>query len=664
MAHGSAGKTSLSESMLFASKATNRLGRIEDGNTVLDYDQDEIKRRMSISAAVAPIEWNETKINLIDTPGYADFVGEVKCALRVVETALIVVDASAGVEVGTEQVWRYAREEGLSTIVFVNKMARENANFERTIESLRAAFGNGVAPIHIPIGQEKTFRGVVDLLTMKAHVYAADNSGSVTREDIPADLVEMAGQYRQQLVEAACEQDEELMNRYLEDDEITSDELRSVLQAGAREGTLTPVCCGSGNHMVGVDLLLDALVEYGRDAAASAGNDTLTALVFKTVADPHVGRVSYFRVYGGAIHSNSHVQNSVQDKGERIGQVFYMRGKDHIPADEIGAGDIGAVAKLAVTVTGDTLCADGHSETLEPIGFPTSSYSASVHPHTKADLDKMGQALQRLVEEDPTLHLSRDPITGEAILSGMGEPHVQIALERMTRRFGVNVEAGLPRVAYRETVTAKTNAEYRHKKQTGGAGQFGHVFLEIEPLEEADFEFAERVVGGAVPKNFFPAVEKGVREGLEAGPVAGYPVVNIKVTLYDGKYHDVDSNEMAFKIAAKEAFKAGVLQAKPTLLEPVLTIHVTVPDSNTGDVMSDLNGKRAHVNGMTPGSNGFTVIDATVPAAEVQRYTTDLRSITQGRGTFTTEFSHYQPVPQHVAEQIKAAAQQHEGAAA
>jgi elongation factor G len=417
--------------------------------------------------------------------------------------------------------------------------------------------------------------------------------------------------------------------------------------------------------MVGVNLLLDALVEFGRDASEKAGDESLTALIFKTVADPHVGRVSYFRVYGGSIHSNSHVQNSVQDKGERIGQVFYMRGKDHISVDEITAGDIGAVAKLAVSVTGDTLCADGHSETLESIKFPTASYAASVHPHTKADLDKMGQALQRLVEEDPTLHLSRDPITGEAILSGMGEPHVQIALERMTRRFGVNVEAGLPRVAYRETVTAKTNAEYRHKKQTGGAGQFGHVFLEIEPLEEADFEFAERVVGGAVPKNFFPAVEKGVREGLESGPVAGYPVVNIKVTLYDGKYHDVDSNEMAFKIAAKEAFKAGVLQAKPTILEPVLTIHVTVPDSNTGDVMSDLNGKRAHVNGMNPGSNGFTVIDATVPAAEVQRYTTDLRSITQGRGSFTTEFSHYQPVPPHVAEQIKAAAaQQHEGAAA
>ena len=361
VAHGSAGKTSLCESMLFASKATNRLGRIEDGNTVLDYDQDEIKRRMSISAAIAPVEWNDTKINLIDTPGYADFVGEVKCALRVVETALIVVDASAGVEVGTEQVWKYAREEGLSTIVFINKMARENADFDRTIESLRATFGNGVAPIHVPIGKEKTFRGVVDLLTMKAHIYAADGSGSVAAEDIPADMVEIAGQYRQQLIEAACEQDEELMNRYLEDDEITSEELRTVLQAGAREGTLTPVCCGSGNHMVGVDLLLDAIVELGRDASEKAGDETLTALIFKTVADPHVGRVSYFRVYGGSIHSNSHARNTRQGQGRadrpgllRARQGPHLRGRGRPQA--ISA----RLAKLAVSVTGDTLCADGH----------------------------------------------------------------------------------------------------------------------------------------------------------------------------------------------------------------------------------------------------------------------------------------------------------------
>ena len=663
VAHGSAGKTSLCESMLFASKTTSRLGRIEDGNTLCDYDQDEIKRRMSISAAVAPLEWRDTKINLIDTPGYADFVGEVKSALRVTETALIVVDASAGVEVGTEQVWKYTREEGLATIVFVNKLARENADFERTIESLRSAFGNGIAPIHVPIGKEKSFRGVVDLVAMKAHIYDSNLSGSVTTEEIPVEMAEVAERYRQLLIEAACEQDEGLMTRYLEDDEIGGEELRTVLQAGAREGTLTLVCCGSGNHMVGVDLLLDALVDFGRNADTRAEATTLTALVFKTVADPHVGRVSYFRVYSGSIHSNSHIHNSIQDKGERIGQLFFMRGKDHIATEEVGPGDIGAVAKLAVTVTGDTLCADGHSDTLAPIHFPNAAYSASVHPQTKADLDKMGQALHRLVEEDPTLQLGRDPITGEAILSGMGEPHVQIALERMTRRFGVHVEAGLPRVAYRETVTAKTNAEYRHKKQTGGAGQFGHVFLEIEPHEGAEFEFVERVVGGAVPRNFFPAVEKGVREGLDAGPVAGYPVVNVKVTLYDGKYHDVDSNEMAFKIAAKEAFKLGVLQAKPTILEPVLMIHVTVPDNHTGDVMSDLNGKRAHVNGMNPGSDGFTVIDASVPAAEVQRYATDLRSITQGRGHFITEFSHYQPVPPHVAEQIKAA-HQHEGAAA
>jgi elongation factor G len=388
----------------------------------------------------------------------------------------------------------------------------------------------------------------------------------------------------------------------------------------------------------------------------------LAALVFKTLADPHVGRLSYFRVYSGSFKSNAHLTNATKGKPERVGQVFYVRGKEHLNTEAVVAGDIGAVGKLAATNTGDTLCDEGKPLTLAGIDFPGTSYAAAVNPKTKADLDKMGQALQRLAEEDPTLHISRDAVTGETILSGLGESHVQIALDRMTRRYGVNVDFGLPRVAYRETISTKTNSEYKHKKQTGGAGQYGHVFLELEPLPDSDFDFRERVVGGAVPRNFFPAVEKGVREALEAGPVAGYPVVNVRVTLYDGSYHDVDSNEMAFKIAAKEAFKKGVLQAKPILLEPMLTLKVTVPDANTGDVMSDLNGKRAQVSGMTPTGNGSTTIEALVPSAEVQRYATDLRSITQGRGSFTTEFSHYQPVPPQLAEQIKAQAKQHEAA--
>jgi elongation factor G len=382
----------------------------------------------------------------------------------------------------------------------------------------------------------------------------------------------------------------------------------------------------------------------------------LAALVFKTLADPHVGRVSYFRVYSGTFKSNSQVFNSTRDKQERVGHLFYVRGKEHINADAVSAGDIGAVGKLAATATGDTICDDAHHLTLESIHFPATSYSAAVNPKTKADLDKMGQALQRILEEDPTLQLSRDSVTGENIVSGLGEPHLQIALDRMSRRFGVNVDVGLPRVPYRETIQSKTISEYKHKKQTGGAGQYGHVFLELEPLEESQFEFNDRVVGGSVPKNFFPAVEKGVREALEAGPLAGYPVVNIRVTLTDGSYHDVDSSEMAFKIASKEAFKKGVLAAKPVLMEPLVNIKITVPDTFTGDVMSDLNGKRGHVSGMSPGTNGTTTIEAVVPAAEIQRYATDLRSITQGRGIFTTEFSHYSPVPPNLAEQIRAAA--------
>jgi elongation factor G len=669
--HGGAGKTSLAEAMLYDTKSINRLGRVEDGNTVCDFDPDEIKRHISVNAAIAPVEWRDTKINVVDAPGYADFVGDVKSALRIVDAAVIVMDASAGVEVGTEQAWRFAEERALPRFVFVNKMDRENASFAAALASARDKFGKRVAPIQVPIGSEKAFKGIVDLLSEKAYLFHDNQDGGYEEGAIPADIEEECRAYRLQLVEAIAEQDEELMLRYLEDDPISPEELIAGLEQCVEHGQVVPVLCGSATANRGIQPLLDALVDYlpGADrwpamAENQAGevelavdpNGHLAALIFKTLADPHVGRLSYFRVYSGTFKSNSQVFNASREKPERVGQLFYVRGKEHINTDAVGAGDIGAVGKLAATLTGDTLSAEGHKVRLSGISFPATSYAASVNPKTKADLDKMGQALQRIVEEDPTLQMSRDAITGENILSGLGEPHVQIALDRMSRRFGVNVDIGLPRVPYRETVSTKTTAEYKHKKQTGGAGQYGHVFLEIEPLTEGEFEFTERVVGGSVPRNFFPAVEKGVREALDAGPLAGYPVVNVRVTLTDGSYHDVDSNEMAFKIASKEAFKKGVLQAKPLLMEPMLTLRVTVPDNYTGDVMSDLNGKRAQVSGMTPTDDGQTVIEATVPAAEVQRYATDLRSITQGRGSFTTEFSHYNPVPPNLAEQIKAAA--------
>jgi elongation factor G len=675
--HGGAGKTSLAEAMLFDSKATTRLGRVEEGNTISDFDPDEIKRHISVSASVLPLEWRDTKLNVIDAPGYADFLGDVKSALRVVDGAIIVMDASAGVEVGTEQAWKLAEERNLPRLLFVNKMERDNADFGRALESAREAFGKSVGPIQFPVGSERAFRGIVDLLSEQAFSFHDNADGGFETGPIPDELKDECETYRRQLVEAIAEHDEELMVRYLEDDPISNEELIAGLKGCVADGTVVPVLCGSATGNRGIQPLLDAIVDYlpaasqtvetatvnGAEAEVRADPEgPLAAFAFKTLADAHVGRVTYFRVYSGTFKSNSHVLNSSRGKPERVGQVFYVRGKEHISTDAVGPGDVGAVGKLASVITGDTMSDEGKGLVLESVDFPAPSFAASVHPKTKADLDKMGQALNRLAEEDPTLQLSRDAVSAEVILAGLGEPHVQIALDRMTRRFGVNVELGLPRVAYRETISAKTIAEYKHKKQTGGAGQYGHVFLELEPLPETDFEFTERVVGGSVPRNFYPAVEKGVREALDNGPLAGYPVVNIRVTLTDGSYHDVDSNEMSFKIAAREAFKKGVLQAKPLLLEPMMTMRVTIPEGNTGDVMGDLNGKRAQVSGMTPGSNGTTTIEAVAPAAEIQRYATDLRSITQGRGTFTTEFSHYQPVPVHLADQIRAQAKaEHDG---
>jgi len=675
--HGGAGKTSLADALLFDSKAINRLGRVEDGTTTSDFDPDEVKRHISVSTAVAPIEWRDSKINILDTPGYADFLGEVQSALRVVDSAVIVVDASAGVEVGTEQAWRLATERAIPKLFFINKMDRENADFGATLESLRTHFGKAVGPTQFPIGREKSFRGIVDLLTEQALTFHDNHDGGFEAGPIPNELEADCEMYRRQLVEAIAEQDEDLMVRYLDDDPISAAELIAGLKTCVHNGTVIPAMCGAATGNRGMQPLMDAIVDYlpGADRTIEQAerrgepmdlpadpSGPLAAFAFKTIADPHVGRVTYFRVFSGTLRSNTHVTNASRGEPERIGQLFFLRGKEHVGTDAVNAGDIGAVSKLGTVMTGDTLADESNPIVLPTIKFASASYSASVNPKTKADLDKMGQALHRLAEEDPTLHISRDPSSGETIVSGLGEPHVQIALDRMTRRFGVNVELGLPRVAYRESISTKTTSEYKHKKQTGGAGQYGHVFLELEPLQDRDFEFDERVVGGSVPKNFFPAVEKGVREALESGPLAGYPVVNVRVTLMDGTYHAVDSNEMAFKIASKEAFKKGVMQAQPVLLEPVLTLRIVVPDSHTGDVMSDLNTKRAHVTGMEPGEPGTTTIEATVPAAEVQRYATNLRSITQGRGSFSSEFARYQPVPAHIAEQVRADARHHDSA--
>lgn len=666
--HGGAGRTTLVEAMLFDSGATSRRGRVSLGTTVSDTDPEEIKRSISLTHSVVPIEYNNCKINVIDTPDFADFGGDVRSAMRVIEAAIIVVDAASGVEVGTEQVWHEAEAAGLPRLLFVNKMDREHASFRGALEAMIEAFGKRVAPLQFPIGEEENFRGIVDLLGKKALVFTKDGNGTYEETEIPAELADDVEFYRTTLVEAIAENDEDLTMRYLEGEDISDEELHQHLQKCFEDGSVVPMVLGAASENLGVQPLMQTIIDVlpaaseKKELAELNGepveliadpNGDFVALAFKTQADPHVGKVTWFRVYSGTLKSSSTLYNVEDDKEERVGQLFFSRGKEHISTDVVTAGDIGGVSKLETVDTGETLT-DGKKYQLQGIQFPHSAYTASVHPVTQADVDKLGQALQRLQDEDPSLVVSRDPDTSETLISGMGEPHVQIAVERMKRRSNINVELGLPRVPYRETIGASAKSEYRHKKQTGGAGQYGHVMLELDPLPDADFEFADRVVGGAVPKNFFPAVEKGIRDALLEGPIAGFPVVNVKATLYDGTYHDVDSNEMAFRIAAKEAFKKGIMSGQPTLLEPIMNIKVSVTETFMGDVMGDLNTRRGQVTGMDTLDNGVTVIEAQVPGSEIQRYATDLRSMTQGRGTFESEFSHYQPVPQHLVDKIVA----------
>lgn len=664
IAHGSAGKTSLSEAMLHLAGVINRLGRVDEGTTTSDFDPDEVKRKISVNVSLLPFEWRATKVNLIDTPGYADFVGEEKSGLRAVESAVVLVDASAGVQVGTEHAWHFADERHLPRMVFVNRIDRENADFDAAVESLSAHFGKRCVPLALPIGGQDHFEGVIDLLQMKALLGEKAEAGP-----IPADLSDKAQRAREQLIEVIAETDDDLINKFLEGEELSDEELSRGLRAGIVSGSIVPVLVGSATHQIGVRELMDAIVQYlpsPLDAPPLVAGDPnggelevkpdsgapLAALVFKTTADPYVGRLSFVRVYAGTLKPDSQIWNANKNHAERIGQIFFQRGKTEEPAQQIGAGDIGAIPKLSETETGDTLCIREHVVIVPPAQLPAPAFSAAISPKTKADADKVGTALHRIAEEDPTLHVGRDADTGELILSGLGESHVEVAAEKMQRKFGVGVDLRTPRVPYKETITSHTSSEYRHKKQTGGAGQFGQVTLELEPQPRGTgVEFSEKVVGGAVPREFFPAVEKGVREAASEGVIAHYPLVDIKVTLVDGKYHPVDSKAIAFEIAGLQAVKQGVQQAKPVLLEPVMRLEIHVPESYTGDVISDLNGKRAKVHGMTP-ADGLTVIEAEAPQAEIQHYATDLRSLTQGRGSFSSEFDHYEEVPGHIAQRV------------
>ena len=658
--HGGAGKTSLIEAMLFRAGAITRLGSVEEGNTTTDFDPDELKRRMSVSLALAPLEWRDNKVNLLDTPGYADFFGEVVQAVHVADGVVVLVDGVSGVQVGTEQVWQAADQRELPRIVFVNKMERENADYQRVLEQLRARYGKQLVPLVAPVGQEHGFRAVVELIGR--HVYGGD--GAEASSDVPSEAAEAVERHRETLVEATCELDDALLNKYLEGEEISEAELRAALATGVRSGKLVPVLCGSAARQLGVEVLLDAIVNLlppasstkvplEDGAAASALTDgKLAALAFKTVSDPYIGRITYVRVYSGVLPSDSHVWNPAKARDERVGQMFIMRGKSQDPVQQLSTGDIGAIPKLAETSTGDTLTRkDGPVVLARPV-FPPTSYSASIHPKTRQDVDKLSTALARIMEEDPTLKIHRESSTGETIMSGLGESHVAIAAERLQRKYGVNVEVGVPKVAYRETISGSAKAQGRFVRQSGGHGQYGVCFLEVEPMERGGgFEFVDKIVGGVVPKQFIPAVEKGVREAMESGALAGYPVVDVRVSLYDGKYHPVDSSEAAFKMAGSLGFKQAVSEARPGLLEPIMQVQITVPDEFTGDVMGDLNGRRARVQGMNP-VGGYTTIEAQVPQAEMLRYATELRSMTQGRGIYSMVFSHYEEVPAHAAQKV------------
>ncbi len=659
LGHSGAGKTMLGEAMLFASGVTNRLGRVEDGNTVSDYDPEEHARTYSISLSMLPVEWAGTRINIIDTPGYADFIGEVVSGLAAADSALIAVDASSGIEAGAELAWSQAEARGLPRFIAVTRMDREHADFPQVLESMRDRFGVKVVPLAIPIGSADSFEGVVHLASGEARIGADATAGEAP--DHLADEVEAA---REQLIESIAETDDELLELYLEGEELPPDRVAAVLAAAVAAGDVVPVlpvCAVSG---VGVRTLMNEVARLlpsplGRehelvDGSCSTDADgPLVVHVFKTAADPFVGRLTFMKVLSGVLTPNANPFNPDRRNSERLGHLFIQRGKEQIETPQLAAGDIGVAAKLAETMTGDTLLgSEAQGERVPGLPFPEATFRSALHPKTKADVDKLSSALQRLVEQDPTILVARDANTSETVMSTIGDAQANIAAARLEKNYGVEVDVSIPMVPYRETVTTKAKSEYKHKKQTGGHGQYGHVVIEIDPAERgAGFSFEQKVVGGNVPRQFIPAVEKGLMETLPDGPLAHAPIVDVRVTLLDGSSHSVDSSEMAFKLAASQALKQGFLDARPILLEPIVRLVVRVPGDRVGDVMSDLNGRRGQVHGVDT-EGDYSVINGEAPLAEIQRYGPDLRSMTNGRGTFTVAVDRYAEVPVHVQEQV------------
>ncbi|MDI6716085.1 MAG: elongation factor G [Actinomycetota bacterium] len=665
--HGGSGKTTLAEAMLFITGAITRFGKVDEGNTTTDYDPEEIRRKFSINTSLAPCEWNNHKINVVDTPGYADFIGEVYSALSAVDIAAIVVDAVSGLEVQTERVWAIADEFNLAKMVIINRMDKEHASFDETLKVIQEVYSDKVTPLQLPVGSQANFKGVVDVLKQKAYITA---DGKTSIEGVPADMADAVASAREALIERIAESDDVLMEKYLEEGELSEKEIMDGLKAAIASGQVIPVTCTAAFTAVGVQGLLDAIVDFlpsPIDRGAIKGIDSksdqeieikpsesepLAAYVFKTVADPYVGKLSYFRVFSGNLKANSTVFDSSQGKKERVGHVFVVRGKTQEDVSDIPAGDIGAVAKLAETMTGDTLTEEGRTIILPAIKFPEPVISVAVAAKSKSDEEKLGTSLNRLAEEDPTLTVKRDTETRQTVLSGMGDMHLDIITERLKRKFGVEAELSAPRIPYKETIKGTASVQGRHKKQSGGRGQFGDVWLKIEPLPRgAGFEFVDQIVGGVVPQQYRPAVEKGVREAMEQGILAGYPAVDVKVTLYDGSYHAVDSSEMAFKIAGSLAMKKGFMEAKPVLLEPIMKVEVVVPEQYMGDVIGDLSSRRGKPLGSE--SRGRNVaISALVPLAEMATYASSLRSITSGRGAYHMEFDHYEEVPADTAKKI------------
>jgi elongation factor G len=675
--HGGCGKTQLVSTLLFAAGAVNRIGRVDEGTTVTDFDDEEIARKHTLSSSLAYAEWQKTKINFIDTPGFANFLTDARSALRVVEAALVVVDAVAGVEVQTEKLWSESASLGLPRIVVLNKLDRERASLDRALESLRRDCAREIIPVQLPLGEEKAFIGVVDLVKMKAQTFAAD--GKMTEADIPATLTDAAQHAREQLIEMVAEADEQLMETFFAEGTLTQEQLVGGLRAATMAGKLFPLLCTSAGHAVAMQPLLDAIVSYAPSPAerdfrtlGKDGADTTTkasdtapygAFVWKTIADPFAGRITMLRVVSGTIKSDTTVTNATRETPERLGHLLVMQGKTQTHVPELKAGDLGAVAKLKDTHTNDVLADKAGAIRVAPIAFPEPVLSYAIEPKSRGDEDKISTAMHRLEEEDPSIKYARDPQTNELLLAGQGQLHIEVTVAKLKRRFGVEVNLKPPRIPYRETITASTEAHGRHKKQTGGHGQFGDCKIRVEPLPRgSDFQFEDDIFGGAIPRQYVPAVEKGIQESRMRGYLAGYPMVDFKATVFDGSYHAVDSNELSFKMAGSLAFKDAMTRARPTILEPIMQVEVYAPSDFAGDLMGDLNGRRGRISGMDT-RGAMTVIRAQVPMAEMLTYEQHLTSATGGRGSYHMEYSHYEEVPQMLQSKIIAASKAERGQA-